>query len=61
MSDNKVQSRVIDYGAIVRKQWGKEWAKPGIAYEFSNGRTFEEAMYRQGYFLGDYESQEYDE
>jgi hypothetical protein len=41
MSDNKVQSRDIDYAALVRKQWGKEWTKPDIAYEMSNGRTFE--------------------
>jgi hypothetical protein len=42
MSDNKVQSRDIDYAAWVRKLWGKEWNKPDTGYEFGNGRTFED-------------------
>jgi hypothetical protein len=42
MADNKVQSRDIDYAALVRKQWGKEWGKRDTAYEFSNGRKFEQ-------------------
>jgi hypothetical protein len=61
MSDNKVQSRTIDYGAMVRKQWGKEWNKPEIAYEFSNGRKFDETKYEQGYFLSDYDDEGYDQ
>lgn len=33
--------REINYGALVRQQWGDEWLRPDIAYRFSNGRTFD--------------------
>ena len=36
-----VTTREIDYAAEVKKQWGKEWNKPEVVYEFSNGRKFE--------------------
>lgn len=42
--ENRVQTRDIDYAAWVRKLWGKEWNKPEIVYEFSNGRKFEETQ-----------------
>jgi hypothetical protein len=32
----------FDYAALVRKQWGKEWNKKDTAYEFSNGRKFDQ-------------------
>jgi hypothetical protein len=27
---------------LARKAWGKDWTKPDPAYEFSNGRNFEQ-------------------
>lgn len=36
----KVSTRTINYSALVRKEWGENWNKPDIAYEFSNGRKF---------------------
>jgi hypothetical protein len=61
MADNKVQSRDIDYAALVRRLWGKDWNKPEIGYEFSNGRKFDETKYEQGYFLSDYDAEGYDQ
>ena len=45
-----VTTRQIDYGALVRKQWGGEWGKPEKVYEFSNGRKFDETSQRGGSF-----------
>lgn len=48
-TDNLVTTRAIDLNAVVRKAWGKDWAKPEVEYEFSNGRKFEkrtEDLYR---------------
>lgn len=33
--------RTLNWAAMVRKAWGKEWKKPEVAYRFSNGREFE--------------------
>jgi hypothetical protein len=58
--ENKVQSRDIDYSSLVRRQWGKEYKKPDTAYEFSNGRKFEDtteqggSFYQPGSFQGYY-------
>jgi hypothetical protein len=30
----------LDWGSLVRKQWGDEWHQPQIVYRFSNGRKF---------------------
>jgi hypothetical protein len=32
----------FDYAALVRKQWGKEWSKRDTAYEFGDGRKFDQ-------------------
>lgn len=37
---HEVTGKTVDWNAEVRKIWGPEWNKPGIAYEFSNGKTF---------------------
>lgn len=58
---NSVTTRTIDYAAWVRKLWGKDWNKPEIGYEFSNGRTFEDTKYAQGYFISDYDDESYDQ
>lgn len=42
MAEQKVTTKVISFSELVRVRWGKEWSKPEIAYEFSNGRKFEE-------------------
>lgn len=34
-------TRTLDLGAEIKKRWGAEWGKSDIAYEFSNGRKFE--------------------
>lgn len=41
VDEYKVKEREIDLNAEVRKAWGKEWNKPEVEYEFSNGRKFE--------------------
>lgn len=41
-NNNRVHSKVFDWKAEVLKREGKEWAKPEPAYEFSNGRKFNE-------------------
>ena len=33
-----VVTKPLDYAALVRKLEGKEWNKPDVAYEFSNGK-----------------------
>lgn len=37
-------AREIDWAALVRQREGKEWNKPPVAYEFSNGAKFVEYM-----------------
>jgi hypothetical protein len=34
--------RIIDFGAQVRKALGDEWHKRPTAYEFGNGRKFQD-------------------
>lgn len=41
---NNTASRTLDWGAIVRQSWGKEWTKRDTAYEFSNGRKMEDSL-----------------
>ena len=38
-----VQTKPIDYAALVRKVLGKEYNEKDDVYEFSNGRTFEDS------------------
>ena len=35
-----VTTRLIDWNAEVRKEWGEEYTQPETVYEFSNGREF---------------------
>ena len=46
------RTRTIDYGAQVRKVWGDEWHKKETAYEFSNGRKFNDPGNVGGPYLG---------
>ena len=41
MPESDVKFTTLDWNAEVRKQWGPEWNKPEVSYEFSNGRKFE--------------------
>ena len=38
-----VQTKPIDYAALVRKTLGEEYNKKEDVYEFSNGRTFKDS------------------
>ena len=45
--------RTVNWAAVVRRAWGKEWNKPEVGYKFSNGRTFDSSdagggPYRRG-------------
>jgi hypothetical protein len=35
-----VKTKTINWKELVLKKWGKDWAKPDPAYEFT-GKTFE--------------------
>ena len=37
-----VTTQEINWRAKVIESWGDEWGKPDIAYQFSNGRKFDE-------------------
>jgi hypothetical protein len=37
-----VRTKPIDYAALVKRAAGKDWNKPEPAYEFSNGRKFDD-------------------
>lgn len=37
----KPSFRVIDLAAEAKKEWGPNWSKAEVSYEFSNGRKFE--------------------
>jgi hypothetical protein len=50
--------REIDYAAMVRRKWGKEWNKPETAYEFSNGRKFQDTTQQGGSFYVPHEQEE---
>jgi len=36
-----VQTKPVDYAALVRKVLGKEYNEKDVAYQFSNGREFD--------------------
>ena len=38
-----VTTKQLDYAALVRKVWGEELNKKETAYEFSDGRKFEDS------------------
>lgn len=40
-NEQLVRTRQLSWKELVLKRWGKDWAKPDPAYEFSNGRKFE--------------------
>ena len=50
--DNKLVYKVTnskhDYGNIVRREWGPEWSKRDIVYEFSNNRIFRDSFTQGG-------------
>ncbi len=50
--DNKivypVSKTTHDYGNLIRRQWGAEWSKREIVYEFSNGRIFRDSFTQGG-------------
>ncbi len=37
----EVQTREFTMLELAQKYWGKDWNKPEVVYEFSNGRKFE--------------------
>ena len=43
--------RTINWGAMVRRAWGRSWHKPEIAYRFQNGRTFNDSGVRRGVYV----------
>ena len=45
-------TRKWDWGARVREQWGDEWLKKDIGYEFSNGRKFAASEPNGGPYTG---------
>ncbi len=54
--DNKLVYKVTttnyDYANLVRKQWGAEWSKRDIVYEFSNNRIFRDSFTQGGPYGG---------
>lgn len=50
MADTTVKTRLIDWGAEVRKEWAEEYNKPEPAYEFSNGETFDDSGDNHGIY-----------
>ena len=45
-------TRVVSFGALVKKAWGDEWGKKDTAYEFSNGRKFQVSEPQGGPYTG---------
>lgn len=43
-----VTKKTIDYGNIVRRAWGSEWAQRDIVYKFSNNRVFRDSFTQGG-------------
>ena len=41
-----------DLKTLVLKQWGKRWNEPETAYQFSNGRKFDDSGERGGPYTG---------
>lgn len=37
---NEVTTKEINWAAQVQKMWGKEYKKPEVVYQWSNGREF---------------------
>ncbi len=50
--DNKlvypVTSRKVDYAGAVIREWGVEWSKRDIVYEFGGKRKFEDSFTQGG-------------
>lgn len=34
-----VQTRDLSWEELVRRAWGKEWSKPAVVYQWSNGAS----------------------
>ena len=51
-TDNKlvypVTYQTIDYGNVVRRAWGVEWAQRDVVYKFSNDRQFRDSFTQGG-------------
>ncbi len=43
-----VTFRKIDYRGAVIREWGVDWSKRDIVYEFSNGRKFQDSAQNGG-------------
>ncbi|HEY6020314.1 MAG TPA: hypothetical protein VIY48_10535 [Candidatus Paceibacterota bacterium] len=43
-----VTKATYDYANLVRREWGAEWSKRDIVYEFSNGRIFRDSFTQGG-------------
>ena len=43
-----VTSRNIDYAGLVIREWGAEWSKRVVVYEFSNARVFRDSFTQGG-------------
>ena len=47
----KVTYRTLSWQELVVREWGTEWGRPDIVYEFSNGRTAESTdQYAKGIY-----------
>lgn len=47
----KVTYRTISWEELVVREWGSEWGRPDVAYEFSNGRKADSTdQYKQGIY-----------
>lgn len=47
----KVSYRTFSWQELVVREWGTEWGRPDIAYEFSNGKTANSTdQYAQGIY-----------
>ena len=58
MTDNNgmppfVTKRELDWAALVRKVSGENWNRKETAYEFSNGRKFDDSGPRSGIYRPD--------
>lgn len=45
-----VKTRIINWAAEVRKEWGEDWNKPEPAYQFSNDRKFDDTGDNHGVY-----------
>lgn len=47
----KVTYRTLSWQELVIREWGSEWGRPDIAYEFTGGRTANSTdQYHQGIY-----------